>query len=312
MVAKPLINLHVTPNGCGIFGCEHDKETYYQEEQYPYNEYENNFNTRRHQSPSKSSNFFPSSNKPKRHYQPEDYFKPSHEYPQYSHQNQRPQTFNTNKFHQQSSQYQEKNMYNNKYQTPSQSYNHKQGSQLPTVPPHRFSSNGNNGYVGANKQVKFGSDNHQAQPAQQVIRHEHYHFYENNNRPQGNGNTNNRGNVPQLTPLHEGISFGNNEYPGFLNEGPRFRSSLVAIDDSSPITPESDKSSLSSDNIEEKSSLSTKTKKKNSFMFPEGNKEPKTLNREKRDTPIPPYSLAPEPTKNIEAVRNCLSHNPQF
>ena len=47
-------------------------------------------------------------------------------------------------------------------------------------------------------------------------------------------------------------------------------------------------------------------------MFPEGNKEPKTLNREKRDTPIPPYSLAPEPAKNIEAVRNCLSHNPQF
>ena len=107
LVAKPLINLHVTPNGCGLFGCDSDKQNAYPDDYYNYDD----FNTRRHQQqrpPSKKNNFFSSSNKPKRHYQPDDFFKPSNQYPDYSNHGSMSHTKNRNSYVQQNSQYQER------------------------------------------------------------------------------------------------------------------------------------------------------------------------------------------------------------
>ena len=314
----------MTPNGCGLFGCEHDSDNYYQEESYPYSQQLASFNTRRHQNPSKKNNFFPSSNKPKRHYQPNDFFKPSNQYPDYVQPNPQPQTFNSNRHPQQSSQYQNKNAYyqkpqqNSQYQdknmyypnqqNPSSIYDSLQGSQPSVFDALRFSKNENNGFVGSKKNVKFGNNNQDRQPVQ-VVRHEHYHFHENSNRNEYNDNhqnrgpvnNQNRGVVPQLTPLHEGISFGPNNYPGYQNDEPRFRSSLIKVDNDEDIAPESDKTSVESDDANSKDDLDGK--KKNAFSFPTS----RSLKRSKRDNPAP-YSLAPEPTKNVEAVRDSLKY----
>ena len=317
-----MINLHVTPNGCGLFGCDNDKQNGYPDDYYNYND----LITRRNQEqrpPSKQNNFFSSSNKPKRQYQPEDYFKPSHQYPDYS--NHGSMSHDRNGYQAQNSQYHNSNGYvsqNNQYDVPqynpprqqfnnngyqnrpssSSIHNDLQNSNKPVFDALRFSNSGNNGFVGnANKNVKFGGSNQDREPVTQVIRHEHYHFHENSSPNRYQNRAQNRGVVPQLTPAHEGISFGYNDYPGFLNDEPRFRSSVVEIDESGEITSESDKSRPESDATKSsKTPIGPKPKEKSSFSFP---KSQKSLNRSKRDNP-PPYSLAPEPTKNIEAVRN--------
>ena len=53
VVAKPLINLHLTPNGCGIFGCGKDNDDFFpvrKDERYPeddfyYQDNSNRFNS---------------------------------------------------------------------------------------------------------------------------------------------------------------------------------------------------------------------------------------------------------------------------
>ena len=325
-MAKPLINLHVTPNGCGLFGCDNDKDNTYPDEYYNYND----FNTRRHQQqrpPSKKNNFFSSSNKPKRHYQPEDYFKPSHQYPDNSghksmSQDRNGYPFQSSQYHN-SNGYQQSNQYDppqynpprqqfndNGYQNrPSSSsiYNELQNSNKPLFDALRFSNSGNNGFVGkVNKNVKFGGTSQDREPVTQVIRHEHYHFHENSNPNRYQNRAQNRGVVPQLTPNHEGISFGYNDYPGFLNDEPRFRSSVVEIENKEENNSEADKTNHESDdNKSSKTPIGPKPKEKSSFSFP---KSGKSLNRSKRDNPSP-HSLAPEPTHNIEAVRDCISDN---
>ena len=332
MVAKPLINLHVTPNGCGIFGCDYDKQNSYPDEYYNYDD----FNTRRHQQqrpPSKKNNFFSSSNKPKRHYQPDDFFKPSHQYPDYPESVS--QDRNRNRYPPQKSQYHDRYGYqqqndqydlpqynpskqnihksNNNYQnrpSSSHSFNAFQESNKPALDAHRFSSSGNNGFVGnANKNVKFGTSTQDSQPVTQVIRHEHYHFHENSNSNKYPNRAQNRGVVAQLTPAHEGISFGYNDYPGFLNDEPRFRSTVLDIDDKEEITSESDKSSLGLEPINSsKNPIGPKQKEKSSFSFP---KTQKSLNRSKRDD-HPTHSPLPKPSENIEAVGNNNSNSVSF
>ena len=333
LVAKPLINLHVTPNGCGLFGCDSDKQNAYPDDYYNYDD----FNTRRHQQqrpPSKKNNFFSSSNKPKRHYQPDDFFKPSNQYPDYSNHGSTSQTKNRNGYVQQNSQYQERYGYqqqNNQYDLPqynpprqqlnnyndyqnhassSSIYNDLQNSNKPVFDALRFSNSENNGFVGnANKNVKFSSTSQDRQPVTQVIRHEHYHFHENSNSNKYQNRAQNRGVVPQLTPAHEGISFGFNDYPGFLNDEPRFRSTTVEIEDEIKIASESDKTSLESENIKSpKTPIGPKQKEKSSFSFP---KTQKSLNRSKRDD-HPPHPTPPKPAKNIEAVGDCKSNIVSF
>ena len=332
-----MINLHVTPNGCGLFGCEHDKDNAYPDEYYNYND----FNTRRHQQqqhnrpPSKKNNFFSSilsSNKPKRHYQTDDFFKPSNQYPDYSHQSSSSHDRNRNGYPPQNSQYHDRNGYHQQsgqyelpqYNPPTHQFNNLnqnrpispsihnnlQESNKPVFDALRFSNSGGNGFVGkANKNVKFGGTSQDRQPVTQVIRHEHYHFHENsesNNYRNSESNNyrnraENRGVVTQLTPAHEGISFGYNDYPAFLNDEPRFRSSVVEIDDEKEITSELDKTSMKKDNIKSSEpSIGPKQKEKSSFSFP---RNQKSLSRSKRDNPTP-YSLPLEPAKNIEAVRD--------
>ena len=299
----------MTPNGCGLFGCDKDKDHYYQDD---YNNY-NDFNTRRQQQqnpPSKKKNFFDnffqSSNKPKRHYQPETFFQPSNQYPQYPQQNPIPQTFNENRYQQSNYQYQDKNNYYQKQQNPSPVYDNLQGSQQSIFDAHRFSNKRNNGQIGTQKKVKFGSNNENRQPVQQVVRHEHYHFHENSDTKQHNNRAQYRQTVPQLTPLNDGISFGYNDYPAFLNERPQFRSSLVPVDNDEEITPESDKNGLESQNIKFAASAESANKKqKNAFSFPKSQTNKEILNRSKRDDHAP-YSLAPQPEKQIEGVRNSI------
>ena len=306
MVAKPLINLHVTPNGCGIFGCENDKDNYYPDDYYQYNEYPNNFNTRRHQPSSQKNNFFPSSNKPKRHYQADDFFKPSNAYPSYSQQNPTFQQYGGNRQTHQNTPYHNKNLHYPNRQNPSSIYDNLQGSQQSVFDALRLSQNGNNGYTGTNTKVKFGGSNQNRQPAQ-VIRHEHYHFHESENKNQHNSNYQNRATVAQLTPTHEGISFGQNNYQGYLNEVPRFRSSLDADENNGDIVAELDKTNSESENVKRKTPLGPKNNAKNTFSFPKGETNQKILNRSKRDDQ-PPYSLAPEPAKTIQAVRDSLEN----
>ena len=155
---------------------------------------------------------------------------------------------------------------------------------------------------------KFGSSNEDRQPVQ-VVRHEHYHFHENSDTKQYNNRAQYRERVPQLTPINEGISFGYNEYPAFLNESPQFRSSLPPVDNDEEITPESDKHSLESEDFKfETSAKTSKKKEKNTFSFPKSQTNKEILNRSKRDDQ-PPYSLAPQPAKHVEAVRNSVKQN---
>ena len=113
LVNKPLINLHVTPNGCGIFGCDdelypslpdpsgffntHQQQQHYQT-QYPQNHYQN---TRRHQSPQQSSQrrpvtFEQLTPSPPIYHQPAQ---PSYHQPQYQHPPQQSQ-YHQNQYHQ--------------------------------------------------------------------------------------------------------------------------------------------------------------------------------------------------------------------
>ena len=157
-----------------------------------------------------------------------------------------------------------------------------------------------------------------------MIKHEHYHFYEDGNRNQykSNNNDQNRATVPQLTPNHEGVSFGYNDYPGYVNDGPRFRSSIISTDDITNSNAEADKVPSVADVKKRQATLNpsvsfpdksdeTKTLQENeesngkpqgAFSFPKSDSSSQGHSRSKRDD-HPPYSLAPEPSKTAEAVR---------
>ncbi len=142
LVNKPLINLHVTPNGCGLFGCEND-------DPYAPSLADTIFGTRRNQQPNNQYNYNNQGFHPPKHYET---LTPSPQYPQpehyYSHQQN------------QGSQYQ--NNYN--YQQP----------QRPRPPRQNPRPSHNN-------RVRFSSPAvyDQPQPHQQEIKvqHEHHHFH---------------------------------------------------------------------------------------------------------------------------------------
>ena len=84
LVNKPLINLHVTPNGCGLFGCEDDQQGF--DPSYPHNS--GYFNTRRNQGPQRRPVTFEQLTPSPIYHQD---VQPSYHQPQYQQQYPQPQ-----------------------------------------------------------------------------------------------------------------------------------------------------------------------------------------------------------------------------
>ena len=156
LVNKPLINLHVTPNGCGLFGCEEDGFDA---------SYQNYFGTRRQQSPNRQVQFEQLTPSPA--YNEPVYNPPRYNPPKYD---SRPPRFPQNNYKQQYHQKQNQPQ----YQQPQnqQQYPQPQNQQqYPQQNYNRPSSNNNN--------VRFGNANNNQQV---VIKHEHHHYHHDSNQ----------------------------------------------------------------------------------------------------------------------------------
>ena len=127
--------------------------------------------------------------------------------------------------------------------------------------------------------------------------------------------------VQRLTPAHEGISFGHHNYPGFVNNDPRFRTATIAVDDIQGVDAEPDKGSMKPENKEHQTDTNPalafpsngqesnidgqKTKRQNKktpFSFPKDNSNQKIYRRKKREDVHAPYTVAPEPVETVQAV----------
>jgi hypothetical protein len=198
LVAKPLINLHLTPNGCGLFGCELDE--YY--------------NNRKAGSSSKGGVIgsaldllFPKKKQSQPNYdyphQPEHHTR-HHNDQQYQYNDQQYQ-HNDQQYQQNDQQYQQNDQQyqhntpqypqyqqNNQQYTPqeyvppvNQNYPSNRKEFGPELPPpshdgHHHQSNGNvNGFGSNTKKVSFGSHD------EPVVKHEHHHFHHHEHKGRG-------------------------------------------------------------------------------------------------------------------------------
>ena len=175
LVNKPLINLHVTPNGCGIFGCEDELypslpdpsgffNSQYPQEQYQYPQHNHYQNTRRHQQQQSTSQRRPVTF---------EQLTPSP--PIYQQQQQQPQYQNYRPPSPQQSQYHQPNQYN---QGPL--YNH----QVPEYDGHHQTNSNYNPKkrrVQSSNNVRFGGDS--ATSNEGVVKHvhEHHHYHHDEN-----------------------------------------------------------------------------------------------------------------------------------
>ena len=306
LVKKPLINLHVTPNGCGILGCEEEGLENYGG-QYPPLPDQGYYPG----GPAKSQGFLAQQGEkianffsPKKHHaggQVPNYGPPP---PVYNDGYKAPPAYHN----------EVPPVYHGDYKAPGRT---QQPSYNPPPPPPAYNPPPQQGYNQPQpRPVKF---NHQ-EPV--VVKHEHHHYYhesqggnnnEYNNRDQGikfgfNGNGNGNGNNPNNFHNNFNNGFGNQEFLGRTNN----QSEIEANQDQDQVAEFVDnnnvkrQSSLVSFGTPEQVVDSEKPKEKMSsgakesgFKFPAA----RSLNSQERRRRSPDKETEEETEEEIQAVK---------
>ena len=262
IVNKPLINLHVTPNGCGVFGCEDEfnPSNLFQNA----NEY-NPFRNRRHQSQRRpdtrpvhyeqltpSPQYYPENNyQSQNNYNSQNFAQRKHQNNQYQ-QQQRPQKYTPPKFPEtqynpQNQYHQSQNQYHQSQFNPS-SYPEHQNNRQSSNNRVRFGGNNNKYYQQSQSQYhQSQNEYHQERPKEVVIKHEHHHYHHDNNQNNKRYNDN-------------GINFGYDNGPYFRTLDNQTDSAITDLEENSPIVPKSGEA--------EKESEENKKKSDSAFKFP--------------------------------------------
>ncbi len=195
LVTKPLINLHVVPNGCGILGCDYDDEY-------------NGYNRKQSGAGGLLGFLFP---KKKRHPGGYDHqssgFSPSQPY--VPHQNNFAGHYADKR-----DQYYQDTYYRPNYQQPQPQPQPQPVYQQPTyeqTPVYQQQQPVYQQPATSTKTIAFHNDD------EKVVRHEHHHFHHHSAAPNQNNNNNNgylRSGESQANAGGGGISFGYNRYGG--------------------------------------------------------------------------------------------------
>ena len=252
IVNKPLINLHVTPNGCGVFGCEDELDP----SQF--------FGTRRHQnqrrpdtrpvhyetltpSPEWNPVYYPETNYNRK----ESYNVPN--YPQQQHQNQKTQYHHQQQPRPQSNppRFPQSQHTTPEYYQPEYSQPKYPQTQYPQPHQNRPSSN---------NRVRFGSQDQK----EIVIRHEHVHYHHDSSQSQNNKRYNDNG-----------INFA-------YNDGPYFRTLNDTVTDYVP----EENNQVKRNTALPQSAGEEEKKSSSAFKFP--SKSARTLSKRSADHQTPP------------------------
>ena len=254
IVNKPLINLHVTPNGCGVFGCEDELDP----SQF--------FGTRRNQNqrrpdtrPVHYETLTPSPEWNPVYYPETNYNqKQSYNVPNYPQQQQQHQHHQKTQYHQQQSRPQsnpprfpQSQHTTPEYQQPQYSQPKYQQPQYPQPQQNRPSSN---------NRVRFGSQDQK----EIVIRHEHVHYHHDSSQSQNNKRYNDNG-----------INFA-------YNDGPYFRTLNDTVTDYVP----EENNQVKRNTALPQSAGEEEKKSSSAFKFP--SKSARTLSKRSADHQTPP------------------------
>lgn len=198
LVKKPLINLHVTPNGCGIFGCDDEGvENYGYPPPPPHDGYHP-------PGPAKSGFLASQTEKIANFFSP----KTPHVHPKHgSNYGPPPPVYNDG--------YKAPPSYINEVPAPSYNSDYKAPQRIPPPPPPQPSYNTYKPPPPPHRPVKF------AQQEPVVVKHEHHHYYHNDG-PQGDYNNNNNNGNPNIQFGFNGQQQNSNNFNGGFGQQPQF------------------------------------------------------------------------------------------